>query len=62
MKNQVYPPNPRSDEVRAARIAGFTAATSHLSPEKRDRLLADYIKRDARREEMVTKFILMVRG
>jgi hypothetical protein len=43
------------DKIRAARIAGFTASISHLSPLRRERLLEDYLKKDARREAEIER-------
>ena len=50
MSTQEQHKQPAHDEIRAARIAGFTDSISHLSPVWRERLLEVYQKQDARRE------------
>ena len=50
MSTQEQHKQPADDEIRAARIAGFTASISHLSPVRRERWLEVYQKQDARRE------------
>jgi hypothetical protein len=50
MSTQEHHKQPADDEIRAARISGFTASINQLSLVRRDRLLEAYQKQDARRE------------
>jgi hypothetical protein len=56
MSTQEHHKQPAEDEIRAARIAGFTESISHLPPVRRDRLQEAYQKRDARREASLEDF------
>jgi len=57
MSTHEHHKQPADDEIRAARIAGFTASISHLSPVRRDRLLEAYQKQNARRQANLADFI-----
>jgi hypothetical protein len=57
MSTQEHHKQPADEEIRAARMAGFTASISHPSAVRRDRLLEAYQKQDARREAILADFI-----
>jgi hypothetical protein len=53
MKSQEQSSMPTKDELRAARIAGFTTAISCFSPKLQARWMEDHQKQDARREALM---------
>ena len=56
MKTKDCSKKPTRDDIRAAWIAGFTAAIGHYSPEKQEQMLRNYKIRNARREASLERF------